>query len=135
MLALPIVESPLGPDVFLHAVELYRGATERVDGQVERGLRDCRVRDPPSFGGAAPGSGFQRSDAGLPAPSPEHRINRQSQSQSQIPNPNPKSPISIRDPKSIKSPIANPQSAILHSSHDPSHWIQNNGFQGRIAVL
>jgi predicted nucleic acid-binding protein len=41
MLALPIVESPLGPDVFLHAVELYRAAQR--SGLTVRSSADCVI--------------------------------------------------------------------------------------------
>lgn len=41
MLSLPIVESPLGPDVFLHAVDLYRAA--RRGGWTVRSSADCVI--------------------------------------------------------------------------------------------
>ena len=41
MLALPIVESPLGRDVFLHAVDLYR-ASRRI-GLTVRSSADCVI--------------------------------------------------------------------------------------------
>ncbi len=41
MLALPIVESPLGPDVFLQAVDLYRAA--RRTGLTIRSSADCVI--------------------------------------------------------------------------------------------
>jgi predicted nucleic acid-binding protein len=41
MLALPIVESPLGPDVFLQAVDLYRAA--RRTGLTVRSSADCVI--------------------------------------------------------------------------------------------
>ena len=41
MLALPIVESPLRRDVFLHAVDLYRGA--RRTGLTVRSSADCVI--------------------------------------------------------------------------------------------
>jgi predicted nucleic acid-binding protein len=41
MLALPIVEAPLGGDVFLHAVDLYRAA--RRTGLTVRSSADCVI--------------------------------------------------------------------------------------------
>lgn len=41
MLSLPIVESPLGPDVFLHAVDLCRAA--RRGGWTVRSSADCVI--------------------------------------------------------------------------------------------
>jgi len=41
MLALPLVEAPLGGDVFLHAVDLYRAA--RRTGLTVRSSADCVI--------------------------------------------------------------------------------------------
>lgn len=41
MLALPIVESPLHPDVFLHAADLFRRG--RASGQTVRSSVDCLI--------------------------------------------------------------------------------------------
>jgi predicted nucleic acid-binding protein len=41
MMALPIVESPLGPNIFLQAVDLYRSARRR--GLTVRSGADCLI--------------------------------------------------------------------------------------------